>query len=270
MRINPAWIDRWRADWPLVLLDAVSLRHAEAWPMLTRCDSEYLVVCIGQTKRRALRQAASAFRARGVPLLGCVAMSPAEPETSRELTTPGHARVGVESRQSEANSPKSIGTFRQSRLHRGFLAPGYCPEAVIPSPGSRLRAAPATVVPEAQQTRGSDAEQGKGRGLGRAAGPATAAETLTVAAQHDGQVVDVRFAVAVEVALPQTMPVVLPKLDSTMVRSLTSTRPSPLASPGQHCPLRVCHAETELARTRWSSRQGTLAVQEEEFKSLTQ
>ena len=35
VRINPAWIDRWRADWPLVLLDAVSLRHAEAWPMLS-------------------------------------------------------------------------------------------------------------------------------------------------------------------------------------------------------------------------------------------
>jgi Mrp family chromosome partitioning ATPase len=61
-------------------LDAVSLRHAEAWPMLTRCDGAYLVVSIGQTKRRTLRQAASAFRARGVPLLGCVAMSPAGPE----------------------------------------------------------------------------------------------------------------------------------------------------------------------------------------------
>jgi Mrp family chromosome partitioning ATPase len=80
VRINPQWIDQWRENWPLVLLNAASLRHADVWPMLERCDGAYLVVCIGHTRRRALCQAASTFRARGVPLLGCVAMTPAGPE----------------------------------------------------------------------------------------------------------------------------------------------------------------------------------------------
>ena len=82
VRLNPAWVDRWRADWPLVLLDAASLQHTDSWPMLERCDGVYLVVCIGYTKRRALRQAVSAFRSRGIALLGCVAMSPAGPENN--------------------------------------------------------------------------------------------------------------------------------------------------------------------------------------------
>jgi Mrp family chromosome partitioning ATPase len=82
VRLNPAWVDRWRADWPLVLLDAASLQHTDAWPMLERCDGVYLVVCIGSTKRRALRQAVSAFRSHGIALLGCVAMSPAGPENN--------------------------------------------------------------------------------------------------------------------------------------------------------------------------------------------
>ena len=50
--------------------------------------------------------------------------------------------------------------------------------------------------------------------------------------QHDGQVVDVHRAVAGEVAVAQVWPV-WPKWLSTMVRSLMSTLPSPLASPGE-------------------------------------
>ena len=80
VRINPACVDQWRKDWPLVLLDALSLEHTDAWPMLSRCDGVYLVACLGHTKRRALRQAASSFRARGIRLLGCVAIVPAGPE----------------------------------------------------------------------------------------------------------------------------------------------------------------------------------------------
>jgi hypothetical protein len=83
VRIDPSWIDRLREDWPLVLLDVVSLEHADAWPTLEQCDAAYLVVCIGRTKRPAVRRAVSTFRSRGIRLLGCVALIPVGPDAEQ-------------------------------------------------------------------------------------------------------------------------------------------------------------------------------------------
>ncbi len=64
-----------REGWSLVLLDAPSLAHREAVPMVQHCDGVYLVVRVGHTVRRAVADAARVIRSAGGRLLGCLVVA---------------------------------------------------------------------------------------------------------------------------------------------------------------------------------------------------
>lgn len=70
-----SWLDELREAWPLVLLDAASLTHAEVAPMVSCCDGVYLVVRLGYTPHRAVAEAARVIHRSGGRLLGCVVVS---------------------------------------------------------------------------------------------------------------------------------------------------------------------------------------------------
>jgi len=65
-------LDELRCHYRLVLLDAASLAHSEVAPMARWCEGTYLVVRLGQTPRRAVRQAIRVVEACGGRVLGCV------------------------------------------------------------------------------------------------------------------------------------------------------------------------------------------------------
>ena len=107
------------------------------------------------------------------------------------------------------------GTGPEGALHKWCLSPSL--------PQFRRRAtASRPMAPMASRIRHD--------GSGTAAMPVPA--SLAVVRQHDRQVVDVHLAVPGKIALGPSHTRVLPKFASTMVRSLMSTLPSPLASPG--------------------------------------
>ena len=70
-----SWIEELREAWPLVLLDAASLAHAEVAPMASCCDGVYLVVRLGYTPQRTVAEAARTIRSSGGRLLGCVVVN---------------------------------------------------------------------------------------------------------------------------------------------------------------------------------------------------
>jgi Mrp family chromosome partitioning ATPase len=70
-----AVLDDLKCCYPLVLLDAPSLAHAHVATMGSCCDGVCLVVRLGQTSRRAVREAIQVIEASGGRLLGCIAIS---------------------------------------------------------------------------------------------------------------------------------------------------------------------------------------------------
>jgi hypothetical protein len=66
------WIEDMRDTWPLTILDAGSLQHAETLPLLHCCDGVCLVVRLGHTARRAVVEAARVITQCGAQLFGCV------------------------------------------------------------------------------------------------------------------------------------------------------------------------------------------------------
>jgi len=65
-------LDALRNRYRLVLIDAPSLAHPEVAPWSRLCDGTYLVVELGQTGRRAARQAVRLIERCGGRVLGCV------------------------------------------------------------------------------------------------------------------------------------------------------------------------------------------------------
>jgi tyrosine-protein kinase Etk/Wzc len=73
-----AWeavLDYLKCCYPLVLLDAPSLAHVHVTTMGSFCDGVCLVVRLGQTSRRSVREAVQVIEASGGRLLGCIAIS---------------------------------------------------------------------------------------------------------------------------------------------------------------------------------------------------
>ncbi len=60
--------------YPLVLLDAPSLAHPEAAPLASHCEGTYLVVRLGQSSPRQIRQSARLIARCKGRLLGCIAV----------------------------------------------------------------------------------------------------------------------------------------------------------------------------------------------------
>jgi Mrp family chromosome partitioning ATPase len=69
---SDSWIEDLRDGWSLVLLDMASLAHAEVTPLANCCDGVCLVVRLGHTSQRAVRESARTIHASGGRLLGCV------------------------------------------------------------------------------------------------------------------------------------------------------------------------------------------------------
>ena len=65
-------LEELRGEYRLVLLDAASLGHPEVAPMSRFCDGTYLIVRLGHTPRRAVRQAIRVIERCGGRVLGCV------------------------------------------------------------------------------------------------------------------------------------------------------------------------------------------------------
>ena len=78
-------LDALRNRYRLVLIDAPSLAHPEVAPWSRLCDGTYLVVDLGQTGRRAARQAVRLIEKCGGRVLGCVLVN-APAEGSRSVT----------------------------------------------------------------------------------------------------------------------------------------------------------------------------------------
>ncbi len=71
--IGLEWIEQWREDWLLTILDMPSLADNAA-AMIPYCDAVYLVVRLGYTSRRAIADSARAIYRCGGTLLGCLAI----------------------------------------------------------------------------------------------------------------------------------------------------------------------------------------------------
>jgi len=69
-----AVVDDLKCRYPLVLLDAPSLAYPSVATMGSYCDGVCLVVRIGYTLRRAVREATQLIEASGGCLLGCIAI----------------------------------------------------------------------------------------------------------------------------------------------------------------------------------------------------
>jgi Mrp family chromosome partitioning ATPase len=67
-------LENLKREYRLVLIDAASLAHAESIPMVGYCQGVYLVVRLGHSNRRMVREARQAIAQAGGKLLGCVAV----------------------------------------------------------------------------------------------------------------------------------------------------------------------------------------------------
>ncbi len=74
---DAGWIEAMRERWPLTILDMASLEYAETAPLLRHCDGVCLVVRLGYTPRRAVKQAARLISVYGGRFLGCVVVGDA-------------------------------------------------------------------------------------------------------------------------------------------------------------------------------------------------
>jgi tyrosine-protein kinase Etk/Wzc len=67
-------LDKLKAEYRLILIDAASLSHAESVPMMQHCQGVYLTVRLGHSTRRAVREASRVVAKAGGKLLGCIAV----------------------------------------------------------------------------------------------------------------------------------------------------------------------------------------------------
>jgi Mrp family chromosome partitioning ATPase len=74
---DAGWISAMRENWPLTILDMTSLQHRETAPVLRHCDGVCLVVRLGHTPRRAVKQATRIISICGGQFLGCVVVGDA-------------------------------------------------------------------------------------------------------------------------------------------------------------------------------------------------
>lgn len=70
--LDADWIEQFREGWPLAILDLGSLENAETASVLRYCDGVCLVVRLGQTPRRMVREAGRVVRANGGRLWGSI------------------------------------------------------------------------------------------------------------------------------------------------------------------------------------------------------
>lgn len=70
-------IENLKREYQLVLIDAASLGHAECIPMLHFCTGVYLIVRLGLSSPRAVREASQLVARSGGNLLGCIAVGDA-------------------------------------------------------------------------------------------------------------------------------------------------------------------------------------------------
>jgi hypothetical protein len=74
---DAAWIEGMRESWPLTILDMASLAHREIAPVLRHCDGVCLVVRLGHTPRRAVKEAARVISICGGQFWGCMVVGDA-------------------------------------------------------------------------------------------------------------------------------------------------------------------------------------------------
>ena len=67
-------LEKLKREYRLVLIDAASLAHAESIPMVRHCQGVYLVVRLGYSNRRTVREARQVIAQAGGNLLGCIAI----------------------------------------------------------------------------------------------------------------------------------------------------------------------------------------------------
>jgi Mrp family chromosome partitioning ATPase len=67
-------LENLKREYRLVLIDAASLAHAESIPMLRLCQGVYLVVRLGHSSPRTVREARQVVDQAGGKLLGCIAV----------------------------------------------------------------------------------------------------------------------------------------------------------------------------------------------------
>ena len=67
-------LENLKREYRLVLIDAASLAHDESIPMLRHCQGVYLVVRLGHSNRRVVREARQVVDRAGGNLLGCIAV----------------------------------------------------------------------------------------------------------------------------------------------------------------------------------------------------
>jgi len=69
-------LDEMKRTYRIVLIDTASLEHDAVARLAGACDGTYLVVRLGQTRRRALREAEQIVDGCGGQVLGCVVIEP--------------------------------------------------------------------------------------------------------------------------------------------------------------------------------------------------
>jgi Mrp family chromosome partitioning ATPase len=67
-------LDNLKREYRLVLIDGASLAHQETIPMVRHCQGVYLVVRLGHSRPRAVREARRVIEQAGGKLLGCIAV----------------------------------------------------------------------------------------------------------------------------------------------------------------------------------------------------
>jgi Mrp family chromosome partitioning ATPase len=67
-------LENLRREYRLVLIDSASLAHVESIPMVAYCEGVYLVVRLGCSNRRTLRESTQVLHQAGGNLLGCIAV----------------------------------------------------------------------------------------------------------------------------------------------------------------------------------------------------
>jgi Mrp family chromosome partitioning ATPase len=67
-------LENLKREYPLVLVDAASLSRDESIPMVRCCEGVYLVVRLGHSTRRTVREARKVIGQAGGKLLGCIAV----------------------------------------------------------------------------------------------------------------------------------------------------------------------------------------------------